>query len=261
MIDISIISQELDIGTLKFIEECKNNNLNIKYLLIAPKIAMHPIRVKQNMIKKKIFSQDKIETFRNKFMKFSRDNFFLKKIKQFVFKIILLNKKNKHGFDIEYLENGFLSNNKDCFAYLSVVYSLEGIVTQEVLEKFKIGILNIHPAILPTYRGLDGGLWALKENGELGVTAYIMDQGIDTGKVIETYLMHKENFTTVQEYIKGLKQLKYKSYFDAINKFSNNQFKCEQPNIQRSQNRGLMNEDILQNLSNSYNSSYLNEEK
>jgi methionyl-tRNA formyltransferase len=252
MIDISILSQELDIGTLKFIEECKKNNFNIKYLLIAPKTDIHPIRIKQEIIKLKVFKKDKKNTFINKIIHFSRDNLFLKKIKQFIFKIILLYKKIKYRFNIEYLKDRFSSNNKDCFAYLSVVYSLEGIVTKEVLEKFKIGILNIHPAILPTYRGLDGGLWALKENGELGVSAYIMDQGIDTGKVIETYTIYKENFTTIQEYIKGLKQLKYKSYFDAINKFTNDKFKYDKPTILRSQNRGLMSEDILKDLSNTY---------
>lgn len=254
MVNISILSQELDSGTLKFIDNCIKNNLNVKYLLIAPKTDMHSIRVKQNIIKQRVFNRDKKETLINKLKQFTRNNFFLKKIKQFIFKVSLYLKKNKYGFNIEYLQDGFLSNNNDCFNYLSVVYSLEGIMNKEVLKKFKIGILNIHPAILPTYRGLDGGLWALKEDGELGVSAYIMDQGIDTGKVIETYPIQQKNFKTLKGYIKGLKLLKYKSYFDAINKFSKNQFKYSNPNIQRSQNRGLMNEETLSNLLKVYES-------
>jgi len=54
----------------------------------------------------------------------------------------------------------------------------------------KLGCINIHPGLLPEYRGTVPTAWAIT-NGEtsFGITIHYMDQGIDTGDVLvqETY--------------------------------------------------------------------------
>ena len=74
------------------------------------------------------------------------------------------------------------------------MYSYEGIISEKNLNRFKSGLINIHPAILPEYRGLDAGLWALKKNDKLGVTAYLLNKGIDTGPIIKRYFLNKKKF-------------------------------------------------------------------
>lgn len=57
-----------------------------------------------------------------------------------------------------------------------------GIVTPEIL---KFGVTNLHPSLLPKYRGRYSNVWAIF-NGEKehGVTLHWMDGGIDTGPII-----------------------------------------------------------------------------
>jgi hypothetical protein len=248
MINISILSQELDLGTLKFIKYCIKNKINIKYLLVAPVVTMHPIRLKQNNIRKRVFSETPRKPLFEKVLQFSRKNLIFRRAKQLLYKVILFHYKTRYKFKVESLKDNFRSNNFNCYDYLTVIYSLEGIVNPDTLKRFKNGMLNIHPAILPDYRGLDGGLWALKEGGELGVSAYIMNEGIDTGAIINTYSADKSNWTTLQEYLVYIKKLKYKSYVDAIKMAHSDKFKARHPVIRTSQNRGLMSENILKDL-------------
>lgn len=48
-----------------------------------------------------------------------------------------------------------------------------------------LGFLNIHPSLLPAYRGPAPLFWALR-NGErrTGVTVHVMDEGLDTGDIV-----------------------------------------------------------------------------
>jgi methionyl-tRNA formyltransferase len=83
-------------------------------------------------------------------------------------------------------------------------------------------------------------LWALYEGGNLGVSAYLLNDGIDTGPIIKNYKVNKSQFKSVDEYIKLLKDLKLNSYLDAIKKYKSNNFENYHPKISKHQNRGLM---------------------
>ncbi len=60
------------------------------------------------------------------------------------------------------------------------------IFREEIIKVPKKGILNLHSAILPDYRGIMGTLHNLKDNKkEYGCTLhYISSRGIDTGEII-----------------------------------------------------------------------------
>lgn len=58
------------------------------------------------------------------------------------------------------------------------------ILKHKVIDACKIGILNIHPGILPQARGLDSLKWAIYENHPLGVTVHFIDENIDAGKIV-----------------------------------------------------------------------------
>lgn len=51
-------------------------------------------------------------------------------------------------------------------------------------ESFNIGVLNMHPGLLPENRGLDNIKWAILDNISQGVTTHLIDKSIDRGKVI-----------------------------------------------------------------------------
>jgi methionyl-tRNA formyltransferase len=58
------------------------------------------------------------------------------------------------------------------------------ILKQDDLDKFKYGVINIHPSLLPYGRGSDPCVWAIYDNQPSGITIHWIDEGIDTGNLL-----------------------------------------------------------------------------
>lgn len=58
------------------------------------------------------------------------------------------------------------------------------IIKKNIIDQFKIGILNMHPGILPKNRGLDTHKWAIIRNIKQGVTCHLINEKVDLGKMI-----------------------------------------------------------------------------
>ncbi len=68
-----------------------------------------------------------------------------------------------------------------------IVSSFNQIIPKPIISIPKLGVINIHPSLLPKYRGATPTVWALL-NGEkeTGVTAhFIEDEKIDCGRIIK----------------------------------------------------------------------------
>jgi methionyl-tRNA formyltransferase len=78
---------------------------------------------------------------------------------------------------------GFLSREIDPDLLISVANPR--ILKAQVLNVPRLGCINLHPSLLPSYRGPAPDFWVLAcgEN-ETGVTVHYMDEGIDTGEII-----------------------------------------------------------------------------
>ena len=59
------------------------------------------------------------------------------------------------------------------------------IFRKEILGLPRLGCVNIHPSLLPKYRGPASPFWVLAcDEVETGVTVHYMDEGIDSGDII-----------------------------------------------------------------------------
>ena len=58
-----------------------------------------------------------------------------------------------------------------------------GIIKDEVINQFSLGILNFHPGLLPNYRGCSAPEWQIYEGNNVYVTCHLIDKGIDTGDI------------------------------------------------------------------------------
>ena len=58
------------------------------------------------------------------------------------------------------------------------------ILKRPTISKFKIGVLNMHPGILPGNRGLDNLKWSILNDLPIGVTAHLIDEHVDRGRFI-----------------------------------------------------------------------------
>ncbi len=59
-------------------------------------------------------------------------------------------------------------------------------MSASLLASAKHGIENVHPGLLPAYRGCSAEEWAIFNNDKIGNTAHFMCEGYDTGPIIAT---------------------------------------------------------------------------
>ena len=99
----------------------------------------------------------------------------INKIKKKVF-----NFKKKHN-----VENEILSILKDYEIKMICLAGFMKILSRNFINKFKGKILNIHPSLLPKYKGLNTHQRALNNNEQYsGCTVHFVNSKLDSGKII-----------------------------------------------------------------------------
>lgn len=68
-----------------------------------------------------------------------------------------------------------------------------GIIKKNIFGKYKLGILNFHPGLLPNYRGCSAPEWQIYEGKKVYSTCHIIDEGIDTGKIVDIKQLNTNN--------------------------------------------------------------------
>ena len=58
------------------------------------------------------------------------------------------------------------------------------ILEKKIIDAFKLGVINMHPGLLPNNRGLDNIKWAILRGIKQGVTVHLINEKIDHGKII-----------------------------------------------------------------------------
>jgi phosphoribosylglycinamide formyltransferase 1 len=59
------------------------------------------------------------------------------------------------------------------------------VLSAEFVRRYRARILNVHPALLPAFRGLDAQRQALEHGVKLaGATVHFVDEGVDTGPIV-----------------------------------------------------------------------------
>ena len=117
----------------------------------------------------------------------------------FSLKAFLSKEKRFDNFDYSKYSNNILetngTNTKFTFDLLKELHldilflGQTGIVRENILNIPKVGTLNLHPGLLPYYKGIDCSKWAIlnKDYDKLGSSLHWVDKGIDTGNIISTF--------------------------------------------------------------------------
>ena len=95
------------------------------------------------------------------------------------------------------------------------------IISPYFIKKYKNHILNIHPALLPAYPGLDAQKQAI-ENGARysGCTVHLVDEGIDSGPILLQSVVKINNNDTEESLSKKILTKEHKIYPEAVNLFA-----------------------------------------
>ena len=93
------------------------------------------------------------------------------------------------------------------------------ILSKKFIRDFKGKIINIHPSLLPRYKGLNTFQRVLKSKEKFtGCTVHFVNEKLDNGKIIVKNKILIGNKDSVQTLKKKVQIQEYKSYSIAIRK-------------------------------------------
>ena len=91
------------------------------------------------------------------------------------------------------------------------------IVKNGLLNAFAGRMINIHPSLLPSFPGLDGGKQAFDYGVKFtGCTVHFVDAGVDTGAVINQKMITIENDETLDSMMQKLHAQEHIAYPEAL---------------------------------------------
>ena len=152
-----------------------NDNRSKAYIqkLILNKIKLEHIILLNKGIKEEHFSENEIKI--SKLCGFD--------ISQSVIQTLVKNNLTYKEFDFVDI------NHRELVGYLSkinldyCIFTGGGILKRQILN-LNTKFIHLHPGIVPYYRGSTCFYYSILKDGNCGVSAYIMDENLDTGDLI-----------------------------------------------------------------------------
>jgi phosphoribosylglycinamide formyltransferase-1 len=107
------------------------------------------------------------------------------------------------------------------------------ILTEKFLDKFKGKIMNIHPALLPSFGG--PGMYGINVHKAVleagvkitGCTVHFVDKGVDTGPIIIQKCVPVDDSDTPETLQKKVLEYEHKAYPEAVKLFTEGRLKIE----------------------------------
>ena len=100
------------------------------------------------------------------------------------------------------------------------------IISPEFVKKYKNKIINIHPALLPSFSGLDAQKQAVDYGSKYsGCTVHFVDSGVDTGPIILQKIVKILDEDTEETLAKRILAQEHQAYPEAVRLFAENKIK------------------------------------
>jgi len=91
------------------------------------------------------------------------------------------------------------------------------IISPQFIRKYKNKILNMHPALLPAFPGLDAQKQAIEYGAKYsGCTVHFVDDGVDTGPIIIQSVVKINKNDTEETLTKKILKQEHKIYPEAV---------------------------------------------
>ena len=142
----------------------------------------------------------------------------LKYAKKYRIPFKILNYKNK-----KIAEKNSLNKLKETKIKIICLAGFMRILSADFLRKFKGKILNIHPSLLPKYKGLNTHKRALKNKEKYsGCTVHLVNSKLDSGKIILQKKVRVYKNDNPEKLAKRVLKQEHKIYPLALNKLISN---------------------------------------
>ena len=132
-------------------------------------------------------------------------------------------KRKVYNFKKKYkIENQILSDLKEHKVKMICLAGFMKVLSKNFITKFKGKILNIHPSLLPKYKGLNTHQRALNNNEKYsGCTVHIVNSKLDAGKIVLQKRVKISKNETMSSLAKKVLVQEHKLYPKAILKIFN----------------------------------------
>lgn len=143
----------------------------------------------------------------------------LKKLKNFNTKskiLLLKDFKNKKAYE-EKINEVFKKNNVNFICLAGYMKILE----RDFLEKWNKNVINIHPSLLPSFKGLEPQRQAIEKKVKFsGCTVHYVNDNIDDGEIIDQSIVKIDENETVESLKKKILLEEHKLYINVLIKIS-----------------------------------------
>tara|TARA_A100001015_G_C14450546_1_gene503954 strand:- start:72 stop:539 length:468 start_codon:yes stop_codon:yes gene_type:complete len=97
------------------------------------------------------------------------------------------------------------------------------ILSKEFIERFRGKIINIHPSLLPKYKGLNTFTKAIKnKDKQAGCTVHYVNKKLDSGQIILQKKVIINRNDTEKSLKEKIQKKEYKAYSEAVRKIFSN---------------------------------------
>ncbi len=150
-----------------------------------------------------------------------------------------LERAKKHGITAHYLDYRDFSGREAYDVALVALLRSHGvelvvlagfmrIITRVLLNAFPLAVMNVHPALLPSFPGLDAQRQALDHGVKVaGCTVHFVDEGTDTGPIIIQAAVPVLSDDTVETLSGRILIQEHQAYPEAIRLFAQGRLKVE----------------------------------
>ncbi|MBM3248861.1 MAG: phosphoribosylglycinamide formyltransferase [Candidatus Omnitrophica bacterium] len=156
----------------------------------------------------------------------NKEAYALKRAKRAKIKTIIVEAKNfnsREDYDAELVK--ILEQENIDFIVLA---GFMRIITSVLINKFRNKILNIHPALLPSFKGTHAIVDAFNYGVKFtGVTVHFVDEKMDHGPIILQGLVKIKENETAETLEAQIHKIEHKIYPEAIRLFSEGKLKFE----------------------------------
>jgi phosphoribosylglycinamide formyltransferase-1 len=84
------------------------------------------------------------------------------------------------------------------------------IIPEYIIKEFKGKIINLHPSILPDFKGMNADKLSYEAKKSCGITIHYAEEELDSGNVILQYHINPYKYKSFEEYHKELKKAEHK---------------------------------------------------